>query len=62
LLTALVTETHPLHISVRNSQQTPRRLQVGTIGRMATALGAAALPIIHDMNPRFDILLKQGPD
>jgi predicted NBD/HSP70 family sugar kinase len=59
LLSALVTSAYPLHISVRDKQYAPPRLQVGTIGRLATALGAAALPIFLEMNPRFDVLMKQ---
>ncbi len=61
ILSALVEQAQPLHTSVRNNQHAPPRLQVGTIGRIATALGAAALPIFREMNPRFDVLLKQDP-
>ena len=47
----------PVSASARPNRILPR-LMAGTAGRNATALGAAALPIFDEMNPRFDVLLK----
>jgi predicted NBD/HSP70 family sugar kinase len=60
LVERLIDATHPLHISasLRPDRQFPR-VMAGTVGPIATALGAAALPIFDEMNPRFDVLLKQ---
>jgi predicted NBD/HSP70 family sugar kinase len=56
----LIQAAHPLYISasLRPDRKFPR-VMAGTVGRIATALGAAALPIFDEMNPRFDVLLKQ---
>ena len=47
----------PVSASARPNRVLPRVI-AGTAGRNATALGAAALPIFDEMNPRFDVLLK----
>ena len=49
----------PVSASARPNRILPR-LIAGTAGRNATALGAAALPIFDEMNPRFDVLLKSA--
>jgi predicted NBD/HSP70 family sugar kinase len=60
IVQSLIESAHPLHISasIRPDRKFPR-VMAGTVGRIATALGAAALPIFDEMNPRFDVLLKQ---
>jgi predicted NBD/HSP70 family sugar kinase len=60
IVESLIQYAHPLNISasIRPDRKFPR-VMAGTVGRIATALGAAALPIFDEMNPRFDVLLKQ---
>jgi predicted NBD/HSP70 family sugar kinase len=60
IVEGLIQNAQPLHISAsaRPNRKYPR-VMVGTAGRIATALGAAALPIFDEMNPRFDVMLKQ---
>lgn len=60
IVESLIAAAHPLNISasIRPDRKFPR-IMAGTVGRIATALGAAALPIFDEMNPRFDVLLKQ---
>jgi predicted NBD/HSP70 family sugar kinase len=61
IVESLIQQAHPLHISasIRPDRKFPR-VMAGAVGRTATALGAAALPIFDEMNPRFDVLLKQS--
>jgi predicted NBD/HSP70 family sugar kinase len=60
IVESLIHAAHPLSVSasIRPDRKFPR-VMAGTVGRAATALGAAALPIFDEMNPRFDVLLKQ---
>ena len=60
IVDSLIQAAHPLNISasIRPDRKFPR-VMAGTVGPIATALGAAALPIFDEMNPRFDVLLKQ---
>jgi predicted NBD/HSP70 family sugar kinase len=61
IVEVLIQAAHPLNISasIRPDRKFPR-VMAGTVGRNSTALGAAALPIFDEMNPRFDVLLKQS--
>ena len=55
----LIASANPLPVSASaRPNRTLPRVIAGTAGRNATALGAAALPIFDEMNPRFDVLLK----
>ena len=60
IVESLIQAAQPLAISasIRPDRKFPR-VMAGAVGRIATALGAAALPIFDEMNPRFDVLLKQ---
>jgi len=59
-LRRLIDRAQPLPMSVgaRSSRAHPR-LMLGAAGRHIVALGAAALPIFDEINPRFDVLLKR---
>jgi predicted NBD/HSP70 family sugar kinase len=61
IVESLIACAQPLHISAstRPDRKFPR-VMAGRVGRHATALGAAALPIFDEMNPNFDVLLKQS--
>ncbi len=61
IVESLIAHAQPLHVSasMRQNRKYPR-VMAGRVGRHATALGAAALPIFDEMNPNFDILLKQN--
>jgi predicted NBD/HSP70 family sugar kinase len=50
-------EPLPPSVGARHQRTTPRIL-IGAAGRETSALGAAALPIFDEINPRFDVLLK----
>ena len=59
IIEQLIASADPLPVSASaRPNRTLPRIIAGTAGRNATALGAAALPIFDEMNPRFDILLK----
>jgi len=59
-LRRLIDKTEPLPMSVgsRPDRRWPR-LTPGAVGRNIVALGAAAMPIFDEINPRFDVLLKR---
>lgn len=59
VLARLIDKAMPLPMSVgsRSGRSLPR-LMTGSVGRHTVALGAAALPIFDEINPRFDVLLK----
>ena len=48
----------PMSVGARSARSRPR-LMLGGAGRHIVALGAAALPIFEEINPRFDVLLKR---
>lgn len=59
LLQALIDAAQPLQNSAgKNPLDGLERIRTGTLGRIAAAVGAAALPIYKEFNPRFDVLLK----
>jgi predicted NBD/HSP70 family sugar kinase len=59
LVSDLIGACNPLPVSASaRANRTHPRLVAGSVGAKATALGAAALPIFDEMNPRFDVLLK----
>ncbi|MGO7785782.1 sugar kinase, partial [Rhizobium ruizarguesonis] len=41
-----------------NQQRTVPRVMIGMTGKDTAILGAAALPIFSETNPRFDVLQK----
>ncbi|QDL55176.1 ROK family transcriptional regulator [Rhodoferax aquaticus] len=59
ILEKIIARLAPLYASVGNrSNRKVARLLVGNVGSEITAQGAAALPIFHEMNPSFNVLLK----
>ena len=50
-------EPLPLSVSATRERAVPRIL-VGAAGKETSVLGAAALPVFAEINPRFDVLLK----
>ncbi|WP_018153110.1 ROK family transcriptional regulator [Leeia oryzae] len=58
LLERLIAALDPLPVSIRSDYAASNRLRVGVTGTDTAALGAAALPIFDEFNPRYDVLLK----
>lgn len=59
LLQALIDAAQPLQNSAgKRTLDGLERIRTGTLGSIAAAVGAAALPIYQEFNPRFDVLLK----
>jgi hypothetical protein len=55
----LAERLEPLHTPIDpNQQRTVPRLIIGMTGKDTAILGAAALPIFSETNPRFDVLQK----
>jgi hypothetical protein len=55
----LAERLEPLHIPIDPSQKrTIPRVMIGMTGKDTAILGAAALPIFSETNPRFDVLQK----
>jgi len=48
----------PLYQSVRGRYLFDMRLKTGMSGSDTAALGAAALPIFDEFNPKFQVLMK----
>lgn len=58
LLQALIDAASPLLNSAgKNPVPGLSRIRAGELGHIAAAVGAAALPIFQEFNPRFDVLL-----
>jgi predicted NBD/HSP70 family sugar kinase len=59
LMQQLAERLEPLHIPIDPSQKrTIPRVMIGMTGKDTAILGAAALPIFSETNPRFDVLQK----
>lgn len=54
----LIKRLAPLHRSVRSKYLDGLRVRLGTTGADTAALGAAALPLFDEFNPRYEVLLK----
>lgn len=54
----LIKRLDPLHRSVRSKYLDGLRVRLGTTGADTAALGAAALPLFDEFNPRYEVLLK----
>ena len=58
LVAQLIKRLVPLHRSVRSKYLDGLRVRLGTTGADTAALGAAALPLFDEFNPRYEVLLK----
>lgn len=58
LLEQMVERLPPLYQSVRGRYINDMRLKTGMTGSDTAALGAAALPIFDEFNPKFQVLMK----
>jgi predicted NBD/HSP70 family sugar kinase len=59
LMLRLAERLEPLHTPIdTNQQRTVPRVMIGMTGKDTAILGAAALPIFSETNPRFDVLQK----
>ncbi|CAI1499389.1 ROK family transcriptional regulator [Serratia ficaria] len=58
LVGQLIKRLAPLHRSVRSKYLDGLRVRLGTTGADTAALGAAALPLFDEFNPRYEVLLK----
>lgn len=58
LLEQMVQRLPPLYQSVRGRYINDMRLKIGMTGSDTAALGAAALPIFDEFNPKFQVLMK----
>lgn len=58
LLEQIVERLPPLYQSVRGRYLNDMRLKIGMTGSDTAALGAAALPIFDEFNPKFQVLMK----
>ncbi|SUE06369.1 N-acetylmannosamine kinase [Pantoea agglomerans] len=58
LLEQMVQRLPPLYQSVRGRYLNDMRLKIGMTGSDTAALGAAALPIFDEFNPKFQVLMK----
>ncbi|MBY5360341.1 ROK family transcriptional regulator [Rhizobium leguminosarum] len=59
LMLRLAERLEPLHTPIDpNQQRTVPRVMIGMTGKDTAILGAAALPIFSETNPRFDVLQK----
>ncbi|EJT06315.1 ROK family transcriptional regulator [Rhizobium sp. CCGE 510] len=59
LMRRLAERLEPLHTPIDpNRKQTIPRVMIGMTGKDTAILGAAALPIFSETNPRFDVLQK----
>jgi predicted NBD/HSP70 family sugar kinase len=59
LMHRLAERLEPLHLPIDPTEErSVPRVMIGATGRDTAILGAAALPIFSETNPRFDVLQK----
>ena len=59
LMRRLAERLEPLHLPIDPTEErSVPRVMIGATGRDTAILGAAALPIFSETNPRFDVLQK----
>jgi predicted NBD/HSP70 family sugar kinase len=59
MMRRLAARLEPLHVPIDPAEErTIPRVMIGMTGKDTAILGAAALPIFSETNPRFDVLQK----